>query len=349
VGYKGLEVPATHVTQKMETPVLYFHTKTPRRVRVRVDFVGGLITQWYPVSDLLGPPEGPCDGGPLDLSKVERSFLQWDVDLVPATAGAPKEMPSVSADDPWSFAREVDAAYVRTMPRKRPERMGPTEAERYLFYRGLGSFSMPLDVSAYPGGKAVLHNRGERPVPAAISLEIRGDVGRMRLMSPVLAGDGENASLGSLPLREKAAVTAEVALLLEDLLAKQGLHRDEAVAMVRTWSRSWLSSEGTRILYVVPRPLTDRLLPLAIDPAPDEVVRVLVGRLEYLTPETEAEVALALRDRAAPEPAAREAARARLARLDRFLEPSVRRVLSSTEDFAVRASAQEVLAELAPR
>src|SRR5262245_26122504 len=34
-GYKGLEVPATHVTQKMETPVLYFHTKTPRRVRVR--------------------------------------------------------------------------------------------------------------------------------------------------------------------------------------------------------------------------------------------------------------------------------------------------------------------------
>jgi hypothetical protein len=133
VGYKGLEVPATHVTQKMETPVLYFHTKTPRRVRVRVDFVGGLITQWYPVSDLLGPPEGPCDGGPLDLSKVERSFLQWDVDLVPATAGAPKEMPSVSADDPWSFAREVDAAYVRTVPRKRPERMGPTEAERYLF------------------------------------------------------------------------------------------------------------------------------------------------------------------------------------------------------------------------
>src|SRR5262245_49090479 len=47
-GWKGLEVPAEHVTQKMETPVLYFHSAAQRRVRVRVDFVRGLISQWYP-------------------------------------------------------------------------------------------------------------------------------------------------------------------------------------------------------------------------------------------------------------------------------------------------------------
>src|SRR5688572_30634822 len=69
-GWKGLEAPATHVTQKMETPVLYFHTATPRRARVRVDFVDGLITQWYPVVDKLGPPEGSRDAAPLDLRTV---------------------------------------------------------------------------------------------------------------------------------------------------------------------------------------------------------------------------------------------------------------------------------------
>src|SRR5204863_10073458 len=45
-GWKGLEVPADHVTQKMETPVLYFHSPTARKVRVRVDFMKGLISQW---------------------------------------------------------------------------------------------------------------------------------------------------------------------------------------------------------------------------------------------------------------------------------------------------------------
>src|SRR5215831_9798158 len=99
----------------METPVIKFNSKTERRVRVRVDFVKGLLTQWYPVSDLLGPPEGKRDDGPLDLSKVERSFLQWDVDVIPRAKGIEGIKP-VAADDPWGYAREVDAALLRTVP-----------------------------------------------------------------------------------------------------------------------------------------------------------------------------------------------------------------------------------------
>src|SRR5687767_1354095 len=44
-GYKGLEVPVDNVTHKMETPVIYVHTKRARSLRVRVDFVNGLISQ----------------------------------------------------------------------------------------------------------------------------------------------------------------------------------------------------------------------------------------------------------------------------------------------------------------
>jgi hypothetical protein len=38
-----------------------------------------------------------------------------------------------------------------------------------------------------------------------------------------------------------------------------------------------------RILYVLPRAWTDALLPLRLDPAPRELVRTLVGRVEVLT------------------------------------------------------------------
>src|SRR5688500_16778833 len=106
-GWKGLEVPVENVTRKMETPVIYVHSKTPRSLRVRVDFVGGLITQWYPVTDLLGPPELACDAGPLDLATVTRSFLEWDVEVLPGEM--PAGVPGGSGGDPWAVAGGGDA------------------------------------------------------------------------------------------------------------------------------------------------------------------------------------------------------------------------------------------------
>ena len=111
-----------------------------------------------------------------------------------------------------------------------------------------------------------------------------------------------------------------------------------------TWSRQWFLSEGTRVMYVVPRETTDALLPLSIDPKPDEVVRLLVGRLEYLTPETEELVARALKWRLSPEEGWRKSADAVLPRFGRFLEAHVRRVLATTTDPEVRRSGEELLA-----
>jgi hypothetical protein len=55
----------------------------------------------------------------------------------------------------------------------------------------------------------------------------------------------------------------------------------EAQAMIATWRSTW-SEPGLRVLYVVPRRLTDEVLPLAITPPPSALVRVLVGRTEVL-------------------------------------------------------------------
>jgi hypothetical protein len=349
-GYKGLEVPATHVTQKMETPVLYFHTKSPRRVRVRVDFVGGLITQWYPVSDLVGPPEGSCDGGPLDLSKVGRSFLQWDVDLVPRSSQTPPGIPSVAADDPWAFARKVDSAWVRTVPRKGPERMGPVEAEHYLFYRGLGSFTLPMRAEVSADGTLSFANGGEHAVPHLAAFEVSegGRLGRWGWAHRVAPGATAGDLLADRPLvpwkGDVDGGAEEMKVFLRKVLRGQGMNADEADAMLATWSRSWFEAEGTRILYVVPRPLVDALLPLHVDPAPQAVERVLVGRIECIPPRTLAEVEAAVAVLGSSKDAKSiEAAKTRLDRLGRFREAHLRRVLATSKDAAVRATAETLL------
>lgn len=346
-GYKGLEVPVRRVTQKMETPVIYFHTKTPQRVRVRVDFVKGLISQWFPVTDTLGPPEAPAGSGPLDMSQVERSFLEWKVDLIPGTT-PPAEVPQVSPDDPWSFAREVDAAWLRTASREQP-RLGPTEAERYLFYRGLGSFPLPLQTmdSGHPG-VVVAMNRGQEAIPLGFGLSVDRDQQRIvwAPLGEARPGSGWKFDATRDPQPLEAGIEALTASV-QQALTTQGLHADEARAMVRTWARSWFATPGTRILWVVPRPLVDRILPLEIEPTPRETVRVLVGRHEVITPEVLAEVTSALRGRCAREEAARQAAERTLQRFGRLLEPHVREALAGSQDPLVQRSGAEVLAAIA--
>ena len=116
--------------------------------------------------------------------------------------------------------------------------------------------------------------------------------------------------------------------------------------MALTWERSYFRTEGLRVLCVVPRRVTDQLLPLEVTPAPKEMKRVLVGRLECITPEVETEVTQALRDRTSREPARRDAAALRLNRLGRFLEPHLRRALACAGDETVRESAREMLMPL---
>jgi hypothetical protein len=80
---------------------------------------------------------------------------------------------------------------------------------------------------------------------------------------------------------------------LEGVLVDQGLYSDEAHAMVETWRDSWFE-EGSRLIYIVPRPFFDKILPVTAAPTPSEIVRVFVGRLEIVTPATANAVKTAL-------------------------------------------------------
>jgi hypothetical protein len=114
--------------------------------------------------------------------------------------------------------------------------------------------------------------------------------------------------------------------------------------MVATWSRSWFGKDGARAIYVLPREQVDAVLPLHLQPRPKELVRVLVGRLEFITPEAQARVEQALRDRSAADGSGTARAEAVLASLDRFLEPHLRNIVQNGADPALRAAAAMLLA-----
>ena len=63
--------------------------------------------------------------------------------------------------------------------------------------------------------------------------------------------------------------------------------------MVETWRDSWFE-EGTRVFYILPRSTVDRVLPLAVNPAPTATERVFVGRVELLSPWMRQEIVQAL-------------------------------------------------------
>lgn len=337
---KGILMPLRGVTQKMETPVIYFHGTLPPRVQVRVEFVQGLISEWYPAAAAFGPalPKLPQEQK-LDLASVQRSFLQWDVELSAPDAPAPEGLPDVDAADPWSFARRVDAAWVRTAGGK-----SAREAERYLFYRGLGTFRLPVAVAGFGHGTGELRNDGE-PLPFAVVLEVGEERVRFQPLGRVDGAATPFDLARGVTHGAEQGRTALQQLLVRELIAA-GLFADEAEAMVATWARSWLVRPGTRVLYLVPRAAVDALLPLQIEPAPARIERALLGRLEFLTPEAEQGLLAALaacKDPEAPD----EAAMGQLARFDRFLEPVLRRTLAiAPPDHAARGVAMRMLSML---
>lgn len=319
-GDDSLDVSVAHVGGKMETPVIYFYSKTQRRVNVRVDFTHGLMTQWWPAVKTAPPAID-------DVATLKKTSLEWDVEVLPGSK--PAGVPEVAATDPWSFARETSAAWVRANG----------ESERYLFYRGLGRIALPLKVHAGGGGVALVHNCGDEPLAEAFVLDMRATEGRFVSLGALAAHKAAPATL-TAKLRPRELVVTELREAVARALEAHGLYGDEARAMIKTWSRTWFAAEGTRVIYVVPPKRTDAILPLTIEPKPDALVRVLVGRHEFLTPEREGEVVALLKQRTVA--ATREEATRALAKLGRFLEPAVRRALEV--DPTIAKSAKEVLA-----
>ena len=343
-GYLG---KALATRQRMETPVIYFYSDREQSVDVAVDFPQGTITEWF-------PRLGPGDRSNTNQLMADRSRIRWpQVKLHPLAAhpALGSQLPTDPSGSHYYAARETAADFLEvngTGPDGRPV----TEIEKFLFYRGVGGFTAPLTVtqSGEDAETLSLSNTGPDELRHLFVYTVRGNQAKFGFLPELAPKAGRTitgAAAGVLgPLSE---VRAQVARELADALVSEGLFPDEAMAMVKTWDDSWLAEPGTRVLYVLPRAWTDRVLPLRLSPPPKDLVRVMVGRAELITPRMEwnltKQLVRYLEGDDAGRPKVVEATRG--LGLGRFLEPTARRVQARVGTEEMNAGVAGLMRDLA--
>jgi len=270
-------------TIRMETPVLYFYSPRDLTISVNVAFAKGLITEWYPHASHVSALSSFSNASL--YKKHGDGTIAWD--SVHVEPGGATDFPRERGEHHYYAARETSAVPVRV------ESPAGEQHEKFLFYRGVSAAQVPISARVTGDGRLLVRSLGKEAIPSVILFERRGEKMGYRtstgLQKEVSLDPPElNATVGSL-YRD-----------LEAILVEQGLYRDEAHAMLQTWSNSWFE-EGSRLFYIVPTAYVDAVLPLTINPAPAKTVRVFVGRMELVTPATAqaVETALAAHDQAA--------------------------------------------------
>lgn len=273
-------------TVRMETPVLYFYATRATTVDVSVRFRDGLITEWFP------PARVTPDGFPVPVRG--EGAIGWR--HVQITPGAAEDFPTESAASHYYAARRTNAVPVQSGSNK----------EKFLFYRGVGRMALPIAATVGSDGQVAVRNRGGQRVGDVILFKNE----RGRIAYDVL----RDLITVDPPVADREPTTE-----LEAMLEANGLYAEEARAMIDTWRDSWFE-EGTRLLYIVPRPAIDAVLPLTINPPPADIARVFVGRMELVTPAIVNDIrnALLADDRAT------------LQRYGRFLDAMGRRVIAES-------------------
>ena len=295
---------------RMETPVIYFYASRETSVSVRVQITKGKITEWYPQARMIYGST-PSDG------------IDWG--RITVLPGAEESYPIESKPSHYYPARETDAAPLRVCTVKGEQR------EKFLFYRGVGTFDQPLK-ARFDNGNIVVKNTAADAIPQLIVFENRGgQIGYQVRGSLNREASVERPSVG----QTQAALEAD----LEAMLVGQGLYEKEALAMIKTWRDSWFE-EGLRVFYIVPRKVTDSILPLTVEPQPTETSRVLVGRIEIITPEMESEIETILSDSSRD---LNDISEELMRKHGRFAEPVLKDLLEKTSDAELRERIRKVI------
>jgi hypothetical protein len=266
------------VTMRLETPVLYFYPPKDWNsvaIDVTASFVGGWLTEFFPAahSDAAGFPKA--------IDAAARSSLAWRGLRLNAAADA--LMPATDAHV-WLAPRNVKAATVVNPATK--------EAEKYLFYRGVGNLDAPIIVSKQGSTLTFSLRDGAsnlETLPRLWLVDVGADG---HLFLKVVKPAGRTAQAPALTMtiagawNNRAGLERELTAALE----AAGLHADEAAAMLDTWKLSYFESTGLRLFFLLPRSWIDAHLPLGIS-APADVTRVMVGRIELVTGQQRATLA----------------------------------------------------------
>jgi hypothetical protein len=283
---KGIPVSQS-ITMRLETPVVYFHPakgSAPMTVSFSAEFHGGQLTQFYPTAATnVEPNKIPT------ISADSLGRLEWK-DI---TIGKPAPGPATKSPV-WLAPRRVDAADITN---------SVGEAERYLFYRGVGQIDSPLNVTRIHDHLRIT-SPTSMPIDTIWYFDLRADgkcaFRRLDTANQDKPGVITEATLAETDYREDALTDLQADM--KKSLMSAGLFDDEAQAMLDTWRESYFKSAGTRVFFMVPRAWTDRVLPIKIS-VPAKIERVMIGRVDLVTPRHEelARTYLLSKDKSSPQ------------------------------------------------
>ena len=273
-------------------------------------------------------------------------------------------VPTVPNWNSYAHARETDSALIYKKPAfEKANNLAPEGGflEKFLFYRGVGNFSLPLTLTAQADDRFDLINTGDQAIRGLFLVTMEEDKIRFQHYKEILPQ--QSLAMTQSPYE---ANQSDLASAIEAALVAEGLYEKEAKAMVNTWRDSWFYEPGTRLFYILPQSETEKLLPLEVKPAPDEMLRVMVGRMEIMRPEDEQKVSAIVRESlsrrepattteeeqpSSPAPVAEQESSptelpAGLLELGRLAEPALVRVRGIATDEKIRAEAAKLLQEL---
>src|SRR6266850_385984 len=131
---------------RMETPVLYFYSPRNSAANVKVQFPKGTLTEWY-----------PKESGRRTTNSIEWRNIRIAPDAAP-------DFPVEDRGSHYYAARLTDAA---------PLQVG-SQREKFLFYRGIGTFPLPLSAQVTADGKIMVKRLGTETVEGLILFDNHG-------------------------------------------------------------------------------------------------------------------------------------------------------------------------------
>lgn len=329
----------------VEKPILYFYTKEQQKVSVTVRFPEGVLTQWYPDVSFFTPQrDARRRPGNNQAPPPRNGALAWQqVELNPDADT--NKFAKVDQNHPWwHIVRDTDATPVRVINRNRRGAPSGEAVERFLFYRGAGSYKpMVMPIRNEPGKDLSVR------VPFS-QIDLRGvflvrvnDSGATITHAPVLRAESTMSLGGADQIKptKEAAKTAKAQLI--DSLEAAGLFPKEAQGLVKIWGDDMFTTPGERLLYLMPSNEVERVLPLNIQPAPSQTVRTLISWVELSTPEAEKRIIDLVNKLGSNDEKERNAAEAELRSLDRFAESILQRVVGTTEDQDIKQRIEQIL------
>jgi hypothetical protein len=324
--------------QRMETPVIYFYADQAMNVDVNVAFPKGYITEWYPQTTQIGPFPAMNTNTPSSGLLSQSRAIWQSLEILPKTknqTARAENLPQDASGSHYFAARETSANLIRanfTSPTT------TSETEKFIFYRGTGNFKTPLRVTVDSNSLVTVENNGAQPLAHLFLLNIHDGQGAFGVLDELASSN----SVTWLPLNDDSAehwrhfllpeFQTEIAGQIQNALIAEGLFPDEAKAMVNTWKDSWFTEEGVRVLYLLPRPWTDEILPLTLTPQPTELTRVMVGRAEMIPEKIEKNLFQLLSKAYNGDADAKVQAVDEFKKLGRFADPTVHLAVAHSTD-----------------